>query len=163
MYIRAFGLVATACYAALIGWIYVHQPQTVGEVAGALAANVGAYQIDQSALEEGLRLFRNGQYAAARGAFERGDPARRDARTQFYVAYSFYREGWGRLYSDDQLFSRGVEAADRAIALAPAAGLRVDDPGLDIRSADELKAELEAGLRHDASDFNPFRIFRKRK
>jgi hypothetical protein len=32
-----------------------------------------------------------------------------------------------------------------------------------MKSADELKAELEAGLRRDVSDLNPLRIFQGRK
>jgi hypothetical protein len=39
----------------------------------------------------------------------------------------------------------------------------VDDPNLQIHTADELRAELQAGLTHDASDFNPLRIFESRK
>jgi hypothetical protein len=32
-----------------------------------------------------------------------------------------------------------------------------------MHSGEQLKAELQAGLRHDASDFNPMRLFRQRK
>jgi hypothetical protein len=32
-----------------------------------------------------------------------------------------------------------------------------------MRTSDELRAELEGGLRRDASDFNPLRVMRKRK
>ena len=32
-----------------------------------------------------------------------------------------------------------------------------------MHSADELKAELEAGLTHDLSDFNPLRLMQPRK
>jgi len=39
----------------------------------------------------------------------------------------------------------------------------VDDPALQMHSADDLKAELEAGIHVDASDFNPARLFRQRK
>jgi len=39
----------------------------------------------------------------------------------------------------------------------------VEDPGLSLRSADALKAEIEAGLTRDWSDFNPLRIFRERR
>ena len=46
-------------------------------------------------------------------AFARADPAVRDARTQFYIAYSYYRQGWGRLYHDDALYAEG---ARRSIA-----------------------------------------------
>jgi hypothetical protein len=52
---------------------------------------------------------------------------------------------------------------DRAILLADHGRVVVDDPDLQIRSADELKAELQAGLRRDASDLNPLKLFRRRK
>jgi hypothetical protein len=110
-----------------------------------------------------MQFFRNDQFVEARLALERADPAVRDARTQFYIAYSYYREGWGRLYHDDRLYTEGLTAVDRAIALAPGRRLIVDDPALGMHTAEELKAELEAGIRRDASDFNPLRVFRKRK
>jgi hypothetical protein len=163
LYIRVLGLAISLCYAALIAWLYVHQPQSVAEVTGGLTATIGAYQVDQQAFDEGVRLFRSGQFSAARMALNRADPAHRDATTQFYVAYSFYREGWGRLYNDDTLFTQGLEAANRAIALSPHGILRVEDADLVMRTGDELRAELEAGLRHDMSDLNPFRILRQRK
>jgi hypothetical protein len=47
--------------------------------------------------------------------------------------------------------------------VAPGGRVRVDDPELAIASADELKAELERGLRRDLSDLNPFKVFRQRK
>jgi hypothetical protein len=130
---------------------------------GALSASVGTYRVDAEAFEHGLTLFRADRFDAARLAFERADPARQDPRTQFYIAYSYYRQGWGRTYNDDALFTAGLEAIDRGIALAPGGRIVVDDPGLQMRSAEELKAELQAGLRHGASDFNPMRLFRPRK
>ncbi|MNC85417.1 hypothetical protein D3C83_10140 [compost metagenome] len=141
----------------------VRQPATLAEVTGGLSSAVGAYRIDQQAFDDGLRYFRSDQFVEARSAFARADPAQRDALTQFYVAYSFYRQGWGRLYSDDALFAQGLEAVDRAIDLAPGGRLVVDHPGQQLRSADELRAELEAGMRREASDFNPARVFRERK
>jgi hypothetical protein len=161
--VRGVGLSLVAGYAALIGWLYIRQPQTVAEVTGGLSASVGLYRVDSEAFEEGQTLFRQDAFGPARAAFERADPAQRDATTQFFIAYTYYREGWGRLYSDDRLFAAGLAAANRAIALAPAGRLRVDEPGFEIGSADELKAELEAGLRRDASDFNPLRVFGGRK
>jgi hypothetical protein len=160
---RALGLAASICYAAFIVWAYVHQPQSFAEVSGGLTAGIGAYQIDQVAFDEGLRLFRGGQFEAARTAFERADPAHKDARTQFYVAYSFYRQGWGRFYDDDALFGMGIEAVDRAIALAPHGNLREDDPDLLMHTGDELRAELQSGIRRDSSDMNPLAVFRRRK
>ena len=47
--------------------------------------------------------------------------------------------------------------------LAPGGRLVVDDPDLAMHSAEELKAELEAGVRRDASDLNPMRLLRVRK
>jgi hypothetical protein len=141
----------------------VRQPQTVAEMTGAMTASIGAYRIDDAAFADGLRLFRGDQFEAARLAFERADPAHQDSRTQFYIAYSYYRQGWGRVYSDDALFQSGLEVVDRAIAAAPHGRVAVDDPDLQMRSADELKAELQAGIRRDASDLNPLRVFRQRK
>jgi hypothetical protein len=160
---RVLGLVFTVVYAALIGWMYGRQPQTVAEITGGLSAAVGAYRVDEEAFADGLRFFRNDQFAESRVAFARADPAVRDPQTQFYIAYSFYRQGWGRLYSDDQLFAEGVTAVDRAIALAPGGRLVVDDADLLMRTPEELKVELQAGLRRDASDLNPMRLVRKRK
>jgi tetratricopeptide (TPR) repeat protein len=133
------------------------------EVRGGVAASLGAYRVDQATFDEGLRFFRADQFVEARAAFQRADPAQRDARTQFYIAYSYYRQGWGRLYSDDELFRRGLEAVDRAIAAAPDSRVAVTDANLKMTSADELRAELERGLTRDASDFNPIRVFRERK
>jgi hypothetical protein len=160
---RAAGLALTLTYAMFIGWLYARQPQTMAQVTGGLTAAVGAYQIDDQAFADGLRFFRNDQFIEARLAFARADPAVRDARTQFYVAYSYYRQGWGRLYHDDALYLEGVAAVDRAIALSAAGRLVVDDATLQMHSADELKTELEAGIRRDASDLSPMRLFSQRK
>lgn len=161
--VRAAGIVMATCYAATIVWLYSTQPQTGAEAVGGLAASVGAYRIDARAFEDGLTFFRADKFPEARMAFARADPAQRDATTQFYVAYSFYREGWGRFYNDDELFRQGLEAADRAIALAPGNRLYVEDDTLGLRSGEELKAELERGLRRELSDFNPMRVVEPRK
>src|SRR5262245_645840 len=161
--LRVLGLAAAGSYFLLIAWLYAHQPQTVAEMTGALTASIGAYKIDQQAFDDGLRFFRGEQFDAARLAFERADPAHQDPTTQFYIAYSFYRQGWGRVYDDEVRFGRGLEAINRAIAIAERGRLVVDDPNLQMHSADELKAELEAGLRRDTSTLNPMRLFRRRK
>ncbi len=161
--VRVCGLVLAICYATFIVWLYVRQPQTFAEVTGGLTATVGAYRIDQQAFDAGLGLFRREQHEAARAAFERADPAGQDARTQFYIAYSYYRSGWGRVYQDNELFKKGLAHADKAIRLAPAGRLVVDDSELAMHDADELRAELAMGLRVEASDFNPMRVFRQRK
>jgi tetratricopeptide (TPR) repeat protein len=156
-------LTATGAYCAFIVWLYAAQPQTMAQVSGGLTASVGAYQIDRQAFADGIEFFRKDQFDEARAAFERADAAQRDATTQFYIAYAYYRQGWHRLYSDDALFKQGLQRVDRAIALAPAQRLVVDDPQLVMRSADELRAELQRGLVQDASDFNPLRVLEPRK
>ena len=161
--VRLLGLALVMCYASFIVWLYVRQPQTFAEVTGGLTATVGAYRVNQQAFDDGLELFRREQLEASRAAFERADPAGQDARTQFYIAYSYYRSGWGRMYQDNELFKKGLVHVDKAIALAPARRLIVEDPELYMHSADELRAELVDGLRVDAADFNPMRVFRKRK
>src|SRR6185436_18688057 len=117
---RAIGLGLVVAYAAVIGWMYARQPQTLAQVTGGLSAVVGAYAVDERAFADALRFFRNDQFVEARLAFERADAAMRDARTQFYIAYSYYRQGWGRTYHDNRLYAEGLAAIDRAIALAPA-------------------------------------------
>jgi hypothetical protein len=160
---RLAGLAFTIGYAALIGWLFIRQPQTVAQITGGLAATIGAYRVDDQAFADGLKFFRADQFIEARMAFARADPAIRDARTQFYIAYSYYRQGWGRLYRDDALYAEGLAAIERALALAPEGRLVVDDENLLMHSAEELKVELEAGQRRDVSDLNPMRLLRERK
>jgi hypothetical protein len=161
--VRTAGLAAAVAYAALIVWVYARQPNTFAQVTGGLASEIGAYKVDEQAFADGLAFFRNDQFVEARAALSRADPAERDARTQFYVAYSFYRQGWGRLYNDDALFAAGLVHIDKAIALAPGGRLIVDDADLGMRSADEVRAALQEGLERDASDLNPLRLLRERK
>src|SRR6478735_11805853 len=156
--VRIAGLVVSLAYAAFIIWLYAAQPQTVAQVTGSMASGIGAYRVDTQAASDAMGFFYRDRFPEARAAFERADPAHRDARTQFYIAYSYYRQGWGRVYDDDDLFRQGIEAVDRAIALAPDHRLIVDDPDLGMHSAEELKAELERGVTRDASDFNPLKV-----
>ena len=160
---RVAGLVTSVVYAVFIGWLYVRQPQTIGQVTGGVASSFGAYAIDRASFDDGLRFFRNDQFVEARAAFQRADPAERDARAQFYIAYSYYRQGWGRVYVDRRLFQSGLDVVNRAAALAAGGRLAIDDPNLAMKSIDELKAELERGLTRDLSDLNPLKVFRPRK
>src|ERR671939_476173 len=92
--IPALGIAWTLTYAAFIVWLYATAPRTLEELTTEARAAVGAYQIDEARFEAARELFRREQYAAARAEWQRADPAQRDARTQFYIAYAFYREGW---------------------------------------------------------------------
>lgn len=161
--VRVAGLLVSVLYAGFITWVYAYQPRTVAQITGGMAASVGAYEVDRASFNQGLQFFRNDQFEEARAALGRADPAREDPITQFYVAYSYYRQGWGRMYNDDALFAKGLEAVDHAIAIAPGHRLDVPDPGLDMRTADELRAELSRGLTREPSDLNPMRLLGKRK
>ena len=161
--IQWVGIAWTLTYAALVVWLYAAAPQSIAEVKTQASVAAGTYEVDRARFDAGRDLFLREQYAAARAEWERADPARRDARTQFYVAYSFYREGWGRVYNDDALFRRGLEAADLAGELSKGAPLEVEDAGLKMHTAAELKAELERGLERTADDLNPLKVFRERK
>jgi hypothetical protein len=161
--IKSAGIAWTLLYASLIIWIYATAPRSFTEATTGMSVVAGTYAIDEARFAAARELFGREQYAAARDEWTRADPAARDARTQFYIAYAFYREGWGRVYHDDALYKQGMDAVSRAIALSPAGVLAVDDPELKIHSAAELKAELQQGLETSAGDFNPLKIVRERK
>jgi hypothetical protein len=155
--VRTLGISVAVSYFAAIVWIYSREPQTFAEARGALTASVGAYRIDSQAFADGLQFFYDDQFAAARVAFGRADTANQDPTTQFYIAYSYYREGWGRVYVSKDLFARGLESINRAIAAAPRGRVVIADRDLLMHSADELKAELESGLQAGAN-LNPLTI-----
>ena len=161
--IQIASLAFTITYAIIIVWIYATEPRTFDEVMTSAEVATGTYHVNQEKFNFALDLFRQERFRASRDEWQLADPARGDARTQFYIAYSFYREGWGRLYHDQQLFKEGLEAVDRAIGLASASPLFVDDPNLQMHSAAELKAELEQGSERSWSDVNPFKVLRTRK
>src|ERR1044072_5028626 len=118
-WIQIIGLALSAVYAVAIIWLYATEPRSFKEVATGAQIAAGTYEVDQEKFNAALELFRREQFRAARDEWQRADPAQKDPRTQFYIAYSFYREGWGRVYSDQNLFKQGVEAVKRAIALSP--------------------------------------------
>jgi tetratricopeptide (TPR) repeat protein len=155
------GIAATLVYGAFILWLYATEPRSLREAATNTTVAAGTYQVDKEQFTRGLTLFRQEQFRAAREEWQRADPAQKDALTQFYTAYAFYREGWGRAYHDDALYKQGLEATQRALALNDK--LTVDDPDLQIKTPAELKAELEAGLTTTTDDFNPLKVFRQRR
>ncbi len=160
-HIQILGIALSLVYGALVVWLYAQQPKTFAEVATKATVTVGTYEVDRAKFEEGLRFFRADNFIAAREAFRQADPERRSAEVQFYDAYSYYRQGWGRVSNDDALFRQGIEAAGRVAALAP--DYRSADANLQLKTAVELKNELEQGLRVTADDFNPLKVFRERK
>src|SRR4051812_8035385 len=161
--IKIFGLVLTLSYAVFIVWIYATEPRSFKDVTTGAEVAAGTYQINQEKFNSALDLFRREQFRAARDEWQRADPAQGDARTQFYIAYAFYREGWGRVYYDQDLFRQGLEAVNRSLSLASTAPLIVDDPNLQMHTPAELKTEFEQGLERSWSDVNPLKVLRQRK
>ena len=106
----------------------------------------------------------SGPIASPRRAAPSRAPIRRSAiaRTQYYIAYAFLREGWGRVYADDALYRQAEVALQRAQAAASDGVVRVDDPDLTLKTSDEMAEALARGLRRDASDLNPLSMLEKR-
>jgi hypothetical protein len=162
--LRGLGLGTSVLYGGFIVWLYATRPQTFAEVAGGVASAVGLYEIDRAQFEEGLALFRADRFPEARAAFARADRAQRDPTTQFYVAYSYYRQGWGRLYNDDALFAQARRVLTHATSLASGGRIHIeDDPNLGLPDSDALRAELERGSKVEFEDLNPLRVLRKRQ
>lgn len=171
-YIQIIGIFIAAVYAVFIVFLYAAEPRSLEEVSSKAVTTVenittkgsvviGTYEVDQARFNEGLAAFRSDNFVAARDSFEKADPEKRDPQTQFYVAYSFYRQGWGRVYSDDELYRSALEVLGRVSMLD--ANFRSDDNGLLLRTPAELRHELEEGLKVTADDLNPFKVFRERK
>jgi len=160
--LQSIGLLVSVVYGVAIVWIYATEPRSFQAVATGAQVATGTYQVDQERFDAALALFRREQFRAARDEWQRADAAQGDPKTQFYIAYSFYREGWGRVYYDQELFKQGVEAVNRAIALSPAP-LTVPDENLQLHTAAELKAELEQGTERSWGDVNPLKVMRTRK
>lgn len=171
-YIQVLGIVLTAIYAVFIVFLYWAEPKTFEEVSSKARTTIenattkgqviiGTYEIDQAKFNEGLQAFRQDNFLVARDNFEKADPERRDAKTQFYIAYSYYRQGWGRVSNDDALFKQGLDAVNRVILLDN--NFLTDDLDLQLRTPVELKNEFEEGLTITADDFNPLKLVRERK
>lgn len=162
--IQIVGISLTVFYGAFVVWLYLSQPQTIAEISTKATVAVGTYEVDRAKFNEGLKLFRSENYPAARDFFEKADPERRDARTQFYIGYSFYREGFRRVLSvsnDKTLFEQALEATTRVAALDP--NFKIDDADLKLKTPAELRAELQQGLEWDWNDLNPTSLLRERK
>jgi hypothetical protein len=160
-YIHISGIALIIAGLVFTGFLYWTQPRSLAEVATKGQVATGTYSIDQAEAGRGIQAFRNERFDEARAAFERADPEKRDAAVQFYVAYSYYRQGWGRLYNDDEAFTAGLSAANRVIELDP--NYHTQDQDLGLKTAQELKHEFEEGLKVTASDLNPLKVTRERK
>ncbi len=171
-HIQILGIFLAAFYAGFIAWLYWVEPKsleelptkaqtTIENVTTKTQVAIGTYEVDQAKFNEGLKAFRADNFIVARDNFERADTERRDAKTQFYIAYSFYRQGFGKISNDDALFKQGLEQINRVIALDK--NFKSEDANLQIKTPIELKNEFEEGLKVTASDFNPLKVLRERK
>jgi hypothetical protein len=170
--IHIFSIALVAAYGLFVVWIYAVAPRDFGQVTSKARETVenlttkgevmiGAYEVDARKFSEALADFRNENYIGARDKFLRADPERRDAKTQFYIAYSYYRQGYGRLYNDDELFKKGIAEVEKVTELDR--DFTSDDADLRLKTPAELKNEFEEGLRLTAGDFNPLKLARERK
>ncbi|MEP6923054.1 MAG: hypothetical protein ABI954_01205 [Pyrinomonadaceae bacterium] len=162
--IQISGVLLTVFYAAFVIWLYLSQPQTIAEISTKATVAVGTYEVDTAKFNEGLRLFRAENYRAARDFFAAADSEKRDAKTQFYIAYSLYREGYRRVLSvsnDKTLFQQALEANNQVLNLNP--NFKLDDADLKLKTPAELKAELQQGLEWDWNVLNPGNLLRERK
>ena len=160
-YIHILGIILIIAGFSIIVFLYWAEPKTLAEVTTKGSVVIGTYEINKAEFESGLASFRKDEFPAARAAFERADPEKRDAAIQFYVAYSFYRQGWGRLSNDDDLFKQGLTAVERLTAVN--SDFRTADETLAIKTPAELKNEFDEGLKITPSDFNPLKLTRERK
>lgn len=171
-YIQILGLMLTVLYGGFVIFLYAAEPRSLDEISTKARSTVenavtkgqvmtGTYEIDQAKFNEGLQAFRRDNFIAARDSLGRADPEKRDPKTQFYIAYSYYRQGWGRVSNDDGLFKLALESVGRVSMLEP--DFRSDDANLQLRTPAELRNELEEGMKVTADDFNPLRLVRERK
>ena len=171
-HIQISGILIASFYALFISWLYVAEPKSLDELPAKAQATIenvttktqvaiGTYEVDRVRFDDGLKAFRADNFLVARDNFDKADPEKRDAKTQFYIAYSFYRQGFGRVSNDDALFKQGLEQISRVNALD--GNFKADDANLQIRTPVELKNEFEEGLKVTAGDFNPLKVFRERK
>jgi hypothetical protein len=171
-YIQISGIALTLFYMFFVGWLYWAAPKNLVEVTTRARETVeqatttaqvitNTYEIDKEKFAGGLKAFRQDNFMVARDSLEKADPEDRDARTQFYIAYTFYRQGWGRFSNDDELFEKGLEQIERVIRIDD--DFKAKDADLKLKTPVELKNEFEEGLRVTADDFNPFKLTRERK
>ena len=159
--VQITGLVIALLYGLSVIWLYVRQPRSFQELKTQVAVEANVYRIKQENFDEGVKQFNNGQYKIAIEQFEIADSAQGDPATQFYIAYSYYLLGRGKLYDDDEMFRKGLAAVDNCLRIAPNNIFEIDRADLDIRNAAALRQRLKDGLEVSSSDFNPLNWFKK--
>ena len=146
----------TAVYTVFVVFLYWAEPKSLAEVPTRARTTIenaatkgqviiGTYEVDRAKFDEGLAAFRQDNFLVARDRFEKADPEKRDAATQYYIAYCYYRQGWGRFSNDDALFKQGLDQVSFVMTLDP--DFKASDENLQLKSPVELKNEFEEGLK----------------
>ena len=171
-YIQILGIAVSVVYFGFIAFLYLAEPRSLADISTKASSTLqdvttkgqviaGTYQVDPAKFAEGFRLFRQDNFVAARDLFQKADPERRDAATQYYIAYSYYRQGWGRISNDGELFAAGLKQLDRVDEIDP--NYVATDEDLKLKRPVELRHEFEEGMRVTLDDFNPAKLVRERK
>jgi hypothetical protein len=171
-FIQTSGIALTVIYGLFVVWIYWTAPkelaeipskarETVSSAASKARVATNTYDIDKVKFQEGIAAFRNDEFIVARDRFAKADPEVRDAATQYYIAYSLYRQGWGRFTNDDELFAKALSQLEKVNRID--GDYRSNDADLKLKRPVELENELNEGLRVTVADFNPLKVIRERK
>ena len=160
--VQISGLVIAILYASIIGWIYVRRPQSLAELKTQASVQANLYHISQENFDAAIKEFDAGDYNSAIGQFKLADPAEKDPSSQYYIAYSYYLLGRGRIFNDEDMFKRAIDAVNRCLDNAPNHIFETDRADLEIRNADTLRQKLVEGLKHTMPSLNPLDWFSKK-
>jgi hypothetical protein len=162
LFLQVAGLVIAPLYGFLIVWLYLHHPQSLSELKTEASVQANVYQVNQTNLDEAIKEFNAGDYNSAIGQFKLADPAERDPASQYYIAYSYYMLGRGRIFNDEDMFNKAIKAVNLCLDNAPNHIFQIDRADLEVRNADTLREKLVEGLRHTPASLNPLNWFNKK-
>jgi len=160
--IQVLGLATSVLYASFIVWVYARRPQSLAELKTQASIQANVYHINQQNFDEAIKEFDTGDYNSAIGQLKLADPAQKDPTSQYYIAYSYYLLGRGRIFNDEDMFNRAIEAIDRCLDNAPNHIFEIDRGDMEIKNADTLRQKLIEGLKHTMPSLNPLNWFTKR-
>jgi hypothetical protein len=161
-FLQIAGLVIMPLYGCLVVWLYVHHPQSLSELKTQASVQANVYHVNQPNFDQAIKEFDGGDYNSAIGQFNLADPAERDSASQYYIAYSYYLLGRGRVFNDEDMFNKAIVAVNHCLDNAPNHIFQIDRTDVEIRDADALRQKLVEGLRHTPASLNPFNWFNKK-
>src|SRR5262249_9180990 len=130
--IEVLGLATSVLYASFIVWVYARRPQSLAELKTQASIQANVYHINQQNFDEAIKEFDTGDYNSAIGQLKLADPAQKDPTSQYYIAYSYYLLGRGRIFNDEDMFNRAIEAIDRCLDNAPNHIFEIDRGDMEI-------------------------------